>query len=158
MTLTEDQYFAKGATALKLHIAMMQKEIAAQIVNLRAHYETGHNGKHPTPENNTPLNMMYTIMGDQMMEMQFLRQMDPLRFQRAETVYWLLSAQTFSTIYETTTWATWQKEMEEGLDNFVERQNSGVDQPALRERITRTGKMIHEAEVASGKSFDEMYR
>lgn len=151
MALTEDQLFAKGAEAIKLRIAQMQLEARRQIKEMRDHYETGHGGKHPVPEQNRPLDMFYKVMGDQTMDLQFLRQMAPDRFDRFELLYWILSGLVFATVREDIKWSQFEKDMLDGIDAFVQRQYEDMERPQTRAAIIGAGEMIAKVEAVTGK-------
>ena len=158
MPLTEEEYFDKGAKALKLHITKMQEYARFQISSMREHYETGHNGKHKIPKDNTPIDMFYKIMGENMLDVQPLRQSAPHLFERIELVYWINSALAFATVREDTKWAAFEKDMLEGIDAFVARQLRDVGKPTTRTQIIQTGMMIARMEAETGKSFEEVMK
>lgn len=153
---TEDELFAKGRAAVVSMIEAARKETKRQLDHLRDHYETGHGGTHSIPEGNSPLDCLYKVLGDQMLDMQFLRQMDPERFGRLELVYWINSALIFSTVKPHTPWKEFHEEVTKGVDKFFDRQMRDLDKPVSRDLIAKTGHMIAQAEVLSGRKFEEL--
>lgn len=156
MTLTQDELFAKGAATLIDHIDELRAQTIEQLDSLRDHYETGHGGRHPIPKKNTPLDCIYKIVAGAVLDMQILRNIDPIKFGRIEKLSWVVSALAFATIPPDTRWADFDKEMREGLDKFVDMQKAEIDNPNNRASIIHTGEMVFRAEAFTGKDIKDL--
>lgn len=147
----EEELFTKGKTALLERLVASRAQVIEQLENLRDHYETGHNGRHPIPDEHAPLDALYNVMSGAILELEFIRYMAPDKHGRAELVNNIFTSLAFAAIPADLDWKTFHEKMLKGVDAFYNRQVVGCDEPRNRSMVVRTGAMIEDLERKLGK-------
>lgn len=147
---SEQELFDRGRAALLNRLTEQEQEVIREIKMIRDHYETGHGGKHPVPKNNSPLESVYEIMSHTLLDLEFLRNMDPPRHARAELLNNIVLSLIFQVLPPDMKWVDFEKQMVEGVTKFYTRQRKNMDEARNRSMIVRSGQLIDDLDRRFG--------